>query len=293
VPALIAEDELFGVGRKAEATVFRLSTDKFDRQNGETGFLCSLLDELLRQADGLGITEVRRVRTDFNVVARLDSFVDFLPHKVPHFILVDEVQNFFLLTKPDGSLDGSSIDQMRRYVVFLARALNLALTTLPRNRIFKSLVGSSPIHCTWLLTGSSMATYWANLALAPVSGYSILNHLPLMHLPTRVGSDVLERARCVLRQEFSSSATGLPEALLRFKHTNTVAELVFYVTEWYRLPAALATPGKNPSKFCSDTLIDKVYPEVRGTLALVRFVTFLTRRTDCFRFLARAGSHGA
>ena len=47
-----------------------------------------------------------------------------------------------------------------------------------------------------------MATYWANLALAPVNGFSILNHLPLVHLPTRVQDEVLERARAVLRQEF-------------------------------------------------------------------------------------------
>lgn len=108
------------MGREAEATVFQLSTDGFDRKNGETGFLCSLLDELLLQADALGITEVGRVRRDYrqygNVVACLKSFVDYLPHKVPHFILVDEVQNFFLLTKLDGSLDGPSIDQMRRCV---------------------------------------------------------------------------------------------------------------------------------------------------------------------------------
>jgi hypothetical protein len=119
LPALIAEDEFFGVGGEAEARVFRLSTDKFDRESGSTGFLCSLLDELLLQADALGIAEVLRVRqdlNDLNVVARLDAFVNLLPHNVPHFILVDEVQNFFLLTKPDGKLDGPSIDQMRRCV---------------------------------------------------------------------------------------------------------------------------------------------------------------------------------
>jgi hypothetical protein len=118
LPARIANDELFGVGGEAEARVFRLSTDKFDRVSGSTGFLCSLLDELLRQADALGIAEVQRVRRDYrqygNVVSCLDAFVDYLPHTVPHFILVDEVQNFFLLTKPDGTLDGPSIDQMRR-----------------------------------------------------------------------------------------------------------------------------------------------------------------------------------
>ncbi len=117
---MLAADELFGVGREAEARIFQLSTDGFDRKNGETGFLCSLLDELLQQADALGIAEVQRVRRDYrqcgNVVASLKAFVDLLPHDVPHFIMVDEVQNFFLLFKSDGTLDGLSIDQMRRRV---------------------------------------------------------------------------------------------------------------------------------------------------------------------------------
>jgi hypothetical protein len=264
LPALIAADELFGVGSPAEARVFRLSTDKFDRKNGETGFLSSLLDELTVQADAMGIVEVRRVREEFGdlgVVARLTAFVNFLPHTVPHFILLDEVQNFFLLTKPDGTLDGSSVDQMQRCArvsAFLARALSRVL----RNRIFKPLVGSSPIHCTWVLTGSSMATYWANLALAPVNGYSILTHLSSVHVPTRVEASVLERARSVLREEFASVALPLPESLLQFEFANTVAELVFYVTEWSRLPSTV-TSTKSPAEFCMDTLADKVYPEVR------------------------------
>lgn len=124
LPALIAEDELFGVGREAEARIFRLSTDGFDRKNGETGFLLSLLNELLRQAAALGITAVQSVRNDLGVLDAftcLKSFVDLLPHNVPHFILVDEVQNFFLLIKSDGTLDGLSIDQMRRCMLVNCR----------------------------------------------------------------------------------------------------------------------------------------------------------------------------
>ncbi len=119
LPALIAEDELFGVGREAEARIFQLSTDGFDRKNGETGFLLSLLNELLRQAAAQGLTDVLHACQQFNgldVVTRIKAFVDLLPHNVPHFILVDEVQNVFLLTKPDGSLDGQSVEQMRRRV---------------------------------------------------------------------------------------------------------------------------------------------------------------------------------
>ena len=110
-----------------------------------------------------------------------------------------------------------------------------------------------------------MATYWANLALAPVNGFSILNHLPLVHLPTRVKDNALELARAVLRREFSS--TPLPDPLLQFSEANTVAELVFYATEWYRLGASAAKP---PLEFCLDALADKVYPEVRELRSFVR-----------------------
>ena len=132
-----------------------------------------------------------------------------------------------------------------------------------------------------------MATYWANLALAPVNGFSILNHLPMVYVPTRVEDNVLERARVILRQEFSSSAP-LPEPLLLFSEAHTVAELVFFATEWYRLGASAAKP---PIEFCLDTLADKVYPEVREPFVRPgRCVTCL--RADCFRFLARAECDG-
>jgi len=124
LPALIAKDELFGAGREAEARIFRLSTDGFDRKNGETGFLLSLLNELLIQAAALGLADVLQVCQQFNdldVVTRIKAFVQYLPHNVPHFILVDEVQNFFLLIKSDGTLDGLSIDQMRRRVLVKLR----------------------------------------------------------------------------------------------------------------------------------------------------------------------------
>ena len=177
IPALIAEDELFGVGREAEARIFLLSTDKFDRKNGETGFLGSLLDTLLNQAAALGIAEVQPVRrdlADLGVVTRLTAFIDYLPRNVPHFILVDEVQNFFLLEKDVVSADGSTKRVLDEGEIMTMR------------RAFKPLVGSSPLHCIWVLTGSKMALFWANIALCPVNGYSLLTHIPTVRLPTSV-----------------------------------------------------------------------------------------------------------
>ena len=115
-----------------------------------------------------------------------------------------------------------------------------------------------------------MATYWANLALAPVNGFSILNHLPSVYVPTRVEDDVLERARAILREQFSSAP--LPEAVLQFSKVNTVAELVFFATEWYRL-GTVAAKEKRVHEFCIDMLEDKVYPEVRTADFLCSFIS--------------------
>jgi hypothetical protein len=123
-----------------------------------------------------------------------------------------------------------------------------------------------------------MATYWANLALAPVNGFSNLNHLPSMHLPTRVESDVLKRARLVLRQESSST---LPEELLQFSAARTVAELVFYVIEWVRMPAAF-NPAKSVLEFCMDMLADKGPAELPGECA--PFASYMSAAGDAGDF---------
>jgi hypothetical protein len=108
-----------------------------------------------------------------------------------------------------------------------------------------------------VLTGSSMAMFWANLGLAPVNGYSILTHLSS-------DASVLERARSVLREEFASAAVPLPESLLQFELAHTVAELVFYVTEWSRLPSTV-TSTKSPTEFCMDMLADKAFFQAHFT----------------------------
>jgi hypothetical protein len=55
--------------------------------------------------------------------------------------------------------------------------------------------------------------------------------------------------------EFSSAALPLPESLLQFEFAHTVAELVFYVTEWSRLPSSV-TSTKSAAEFCMDALVD-------------------------------------
>ena len=77
IPALLREDEMFGVGRAAEARVD--TTTRFDRRNGAAGFLCSLLDTLIELAADHGILELAHIqkgsRAYSTVSADLEDFM--------------------------------------------------------------------------------------------------------------------------------------------------------------------------------------------------------------------------
>jgi hypothetical protein len=224
IPALLREDEMFGVGRAAEARVWHVDTTLFDRRNGAAGFLCSLLDELVLQAARHSIQEVAHFRTGLRaysaVSAELRDFVLRLPRNRPTFILLDEVQNFFLLEKDVVGANGSTQRVLDEGEIMTMR------------RAFKPLVGSSPLHCIWVLTGSKMALFWANIALCPVNGYSLLTHIPTVRLPTSVPDAVKLQAWEVLRHEYQGSE--LPQQLFVMSPQHHAA-LVFFCNEWLRM----------------------------------------------------------
>jgi hypothetical protein len=246
IPALLREDEMFGVGQAAEALVWQVDTTLFDRRNGAAGFLCSLLDQLILLAARHGIQEVAHfqmgLRAYSTVTAELQDFVLRLPRSRPTFILLDEVQNFFLLEKDvvgaDGVtqrvLDGGEIITMRR--------------------AFKPLVGSSPLHCIWVITGSKMALFWANIALCPVNGYSLLTHIPTVRLPTSISNEVKLRAWEVLCSEYPD--VQIPRELLHMSPLHHAA-LVFFCSEWLRLDSPL-----DAASFCRETFSSKILPEL-------------------------------
>jgi hypothetical protein len=246
IPALLREDEMFGVGRAAEARVWHVDTTSFNRRNGAAGFLCSLLDNLIVLAAKEGVAEVAHFqkgpRAYSTVDADLGDFIDRLPRSRPTFILLDEVQNFFLLEKDVMSADGSTNRVLDKGEIMTMR------------RAFKPLVGSSPLHCIWVLTGSKMALFWANIALCPVNGYSLLTHIPTVRMPTSVPDAVKLQAWEVLRREYLDSE--LPQQLLYMSPQHHAA-LVFFCNEWLRMDRP-----SNASAFCVKTLTSKVYPEI-------------------------------
>ena len=246
IPALLREDEMFGVGRAAEARVWHVDATDFERRSGAAGFLCSLLDALITLAAREGIQEVAHFkmgpRAYSTVTAELKDLIFRLPRDRPTFILLDEVQNFFLLEK-----DVLGADGVTRRVLDEGEIMTM-------RRAFKPLVGSSPLHCIWVLTGSKMALFWANIALCPVNGYSLLTHIPTVRLPTSVPDAVKLQAWDVLRHEYLDSE--LPQPLLDMSPQHH-ASLVFFCNEWLRMGRPL-----DCASFVLKTLSSKVYPEI-------------------------------
>ena len=246
IPALLREDVLFGVGQAAEARVWQVDTTRFDRRNGAAGFLSSLLDKLIFLASREAIKEVAHFKPGplpySTVSAALEDFVFRLPRNRPTFILLDEVQNFFLLEKEVVGADGTSRRVLDEGEIMTMR------------RAFKPLVGSSPLHCIWVLTGSRMALFWANIALCPVNGYSLLTHIPTVRLPTSVPEAVKLQAWEVLRCEYLESE--LPQLLFDMSPQHH-ASLVFFCNEWLRMGRPV-----DSAAFVLETLTSKVYPEI-------------------------------
>ena len=274
IPALLREDELFGVGKAAEARVWHVDTTSFNRRNGAAGFLCSLLDSLIELAADHGISQVAQyvkgLRAYSTVDAELRSFIRRLPRDRPTFILLDEVQNFFLLEKDVVSADGSTKRVLDEGEIMTMR------------RAFKPLVGSSPLHCIWVLTGSKMALFWANIALCPVNGYSLLTHIPTVRLPTSVPDAVKLQAWVVLRHEYQESE--LPQQLFVMSPQHH-ASLVFFCNEWLRMDRP-----SDASDFCVKTLKSKIFPEIVEDYRVVLESLPIWQRKTLLELLSEQGA---
>ena len=274
IPAMLREDEMFGVGKAAEARVWHVDTTSFNRRNGAAGFLCSLLDSLIELAADHGISQVAQyvkgLRAYSTVDAELRSFIRRLPRDRPTFILLDEVQNFFLLEKDVVGANGVTQRVLDDGEIMTMR------------RAFKPLVGSSPLHCIWVLTGSKMALFWANIALCPVNGYSLLTHIPTVRLPTSVPDAVKLQAWEVLRREYLDSE--LPEQLL-YMSPQHHASLVFFCNEWLRMDRP-----PDASDFCVKTLKSKIFPEIVEDYRVVLESLPIWQRKTMLELLSEQGA---
>jgi hypothetical protein len=137
----------------------------------------------------------------------------------------------------------------------------LCVLPLRVRRVFKVLAGSSPLHVVWVFTGSRMAIFWANVAAAPVSGYSLLTHVSALHLPPRVSASVKQWAWGAACAEFGARNIALPGLLYSLAPEHH-ATLLFFCAEWARPPREA-----DVAAFCSLLRTTKLYPEARCVCA--------------------------
>ena len=126
-------------------------------------------------------------------------------------------------------------------------------------RLFKHLFTHSPSHCAWLGTGSSMAAFWANIAVTPVNGFSLLNHCRRLYLPISVDTDTMATAWQQLDQRYSRQGFSLPKELAALSPPHH-ALLSFFCSEWAGASLVLAAIGQ----LAPEIFQQKMVPEVGG-----------------------------
>ena len=99
-----------------------------------------------------------------------------------------------------------------------------------------------------VITGSRLALVWANIAVAPVNGYSLFSSLRPIRLPTTVP---LEQKLAAWRQLQSVATAPLPEALFQ-QSPDHYAGLSFFCRAWEEM----GRPSDVPS-FCESLYKDK------------------------------------
>ena len=113
-----------------------------------------------------------------------------------------------------------------------------------------------------VISGSRMATVWANVATAPVSGFALLHHMTTVALPASVDAAYVDRAWNLLNElAVSGGLSPLPYQLL-CQAGGHYAELTYFSYEWRKDGCP-----EDVVAYCQSVRFSKVYPEVRIMLA--------------------------
>jgi hypothetical protein len=132
------------------------------------------------------------------------------------------------------------------------------------------------------MTGSKMALFWANIALCPVNGYSMLTHIPTVRLSTNVPDAVKLQAWDVLRCEYSD--LKLPRQLFDMSPQHHAA-LVFFCNEWLRLDCP-----PDAADFCNQTLKSKIFLEIVEDYRVVLESLPIWQRKTMLEILSEQGA---
>eukprot|EP00878_Enallax_costatus_P025421 GHUV01027197.1.p1 GENE.GHUV01027197.1~~GHUV01027197.1.p1 ORF type:complete len:478 (+),score=68.51 GHUV01027197.1:713-2146(+) len=152
-----------------DVTVMKLDLRDLLPREGFYRMCRQLLAMVVREARDLGIDTLALQdagsdlqNSDYAVIIPDITHI-FRTLKVPLLVLVDEVQQLLLPRNDDGTLDQVGMASART--------------------LLKSLLCNRNTNCLWAVTGSGMAVFWAQLALAPEHGYSMLTHNYVVWLP--------------------------------------------------------------------------------------------------------------
>ncbi|KAG2452119.1 hypothetical protein HYH02_003152 [Chlamydomonas schloesseri] len=230
-----------------------------DRSSGVGGFLKELLVKLKRSAadERLYAAASTPVPSDCSAGTMADAIQDFmrrLPRDRLNFLLVDEAQSFYLMARPAVFGDGAPRDP----------TLDVE-AVLHMRRILKGLLLDSPHWVAWAVTGSSMATLWANVAATPTNGFSLIMHHRRLNLSPTMPLEALQVAWAQLKAQAKTwhPVRPLPKDLA-WQSPPQVAMLAYLCEEWrYSRTAGTA------AELVEQTMTQKLIPEVLADLRMV------------------------
>ncbi|KAG2427776.1 hypothetical protein HXX76_012101 [Chlamydomonas incerta] len=255
-----------GSGRQRGGTVLsepnflRVDCLDCDRSSGSSGLLSGFLVELKRSAadQQLFAAASTPVPSDCSAVAMDIAIRDFmrrLPRDRLNFLLIDEVQSFYLIERPvsdDGPLRGPTLD---------------VNAVLHMQRILKQLLLDSPHWVAWAVTGSSMATVWANVAATPTNGFALSMHNRQLNLSPTVSMGVLQVAWEQLKAQAATWDRALPDDLV-WRSPPQVAMLAFLCQEW-RYSRTASTAAELVEQSMTQKLIPEVLADLRMALQVL------------------------
>ena len=131
----------------------------------------------------------------------------------------------------------------------------------PTPAVFETLTPMAPFLIK-VITGSRMATVWANIAVAPVNGFCLMTHTVVFRLPATVDAALLDDVWDKLQKKRAADAAPgvqrqlLPPLLRTFAPPNH-ASLAYFCEEW-----VLAGCPEEVATFCQQLFERKIYPEV-------------------------------
>ncbi|GFR39969.1 hypothetical protein Agub_g499, partial [Astrephomene gubernaculifera] len=240
----------------SKANFLRVDCLGCTRTSGNGGFLKDFLGKLNQSAadQQLSAAACTPLPSDQSAGAMARAIQDFmrrLPRDRLNFLLIDEAQSFYLIARhvsDDFPPRGSTLD---------------VNAVLDMRRILKELLLGSPHWVAWAVTGSSMATLWANVAATPTNGFALIMDNFLLNLSPTVSKGVLQVAWEQLKAQAASWDPALPSDLV-WRSPPQIAMLAYLCQEWRYIRTA-----NTAAELVKQTMTRKLIPEVLADLRMV------------------------